>query len=168
MGCGAPRLHTWMDAWPSKNLICSRSPPFLRQSFAQVWRRSWAPKCSIPMAPIARPRSKLPSRSIPLPRRTLFWRPAEQPSGAVAGGSRPGVHRELDPNGDGYCANAVAFAAEIGDHPAALALLNILHLERGQLGPAQSAARHLSGVSVDFIASILRGIILSEAGVAQW
>src|ERR1700720_4491587 len=38
-----------MELCPSKNLICSRSPPFLRQSLAQVRRRSWAPKCSIPI-----------------------------------------------------------------------------------------------------------------------
>ena len=42
--------------------------------------------------------------------------------------------------GNGHSANATAFAAEIGDYPAAPALLNILYGERGQLGPAQSAA----------------------------
>jgi hypothetical protein len=34
------------DECPSKNLICSKSPPFFLQSLAQVRRRSWAPKCS--------------------------------------------------------------------------------------------------------------------------
>jgi hypothetical protein len=40
---------SWIEEWPSRNLICSRSPPFFRQSLAQVRRRSWAPKCSIPI-----------------------------------------------------------------------------------------------------------------------
>ena len=104
-----------------------------------------------------------------LPRDTPFlgYRP-EQPSGTMPSGSRPDVHQELDPHWDGHSANAAAFAGRIGDHSAALALLNILHLERGQLGSAQSTAHHLSGVGVDFSESILRGIILSEAGVAQW
>jgi len=31
-------------------LICSRSPPLLRQSFAHVRRRSWAPNRSIPIS----------------------------------------------------------------------------------------------------------------------
>lgn len=48
---------------------------------------------------------------------------------------------ELDPHGDGHSANAAAFAVEIGDHPAPLALLNILFGERGQFDPARSAAR---------------------------
>jgi len=61
----------------------------------------------------------------------------EQSSGTMAGGSRPSVHQELDPHGDGHRANAAAFAAEIGDHPAAFALLNILYGERGQLSPTQ-------------------------------
>jgi hypothetical protein len=64
----------------------------------------------------------------------------EQPPGAVAGGSRPGVNQNLDPHGDGHRANAAAFAVKIGNHPPTLALLNILHFERGQLGTAQSAA----------------------------
>jgi hypothetical protein len=54
----------------------------------------------------------------------------------MAGGSRLGVHQNLDPHGDGHRANAATFAAEIGDHPAAFALLNILYSERGQLSPA--------------------------------
>ena len=99
---------------------------------------------------------------------STFGDRAEQPSGALTGGSRPDVHQEPDTRRKGNRADAAAFAAEICDHPAALALLNILYGERGQFGPAQSAAHHLSGVSVDFIASILRGIIRSEAGVAQW
>jgi len=55
----------------------------------------------------------------------------ELPSGTMASGSRPRVHQELNPHGDGHRANAATFAAEIGNHPAAFALLNILHLERG-------------------------------------
>ena len=35
---------------PRRNLIGSRSPPFFRHSFAQVLRRSCAPKCSIPIS----------------------------------------------------------------------------------------------------------------------
>lgn len=49
------------------------------------------------------------------------------------------VMREWRSQGNGHSANAAAFAAEISDYPAALAPLNILYGERGQLGPAQSA-----------------------------
>jgi hypothetical protein len=59
----------------------------------------------------------------------------------MPGGSRPSVHQELDPQGNGYSANAITFAGQIGDHPEAPALLNILFGERGQFDPAQSAAR---------------------------
>jgi hypothetical protein len=47
--------------------------------------------------------------------------------------------REWRSQGNGHIENAAAFAAEICDFSAALALLNILYRERGQLGPAQSA-----------------------------
>ena len=61
--CGVPKIreksrppleskvvvHRDLDICPSRNLICSRSPPFFLHSFAQVRRRSWAPKCSIPI-----------------------------------------------------------------------------------------------------------------------
>src|SRR5260370_17738592 len=51
MSCSEPRYRSvvWIEEWPSRNFICSRSPPLLRQSLAQVRRRSWAPKCSIPI-----------------------------------------------------------------------------------------------------------------------
>jgi hypothetical protein len=92
------------------------------------------------LSPIARPRSTLPVAQF-LSHETPFWGyRTEQPSGTVPGGSRPGVHQELDPYGDGHSANTAAFAGRIGDHPAALALLNIIHGERGQLGPAQCFA----------------------------
>src|SRR6202042_1577808 len=39
-----------MEEWPSRNLICSIFPPFLRQSLAQVRRRSCAPKRSMPIS----------------------------------------------------------------------------------------------------------------------
>ena len=61
---------------------------------------------------------------------------AQQVPGAVPGLSRPSVDQLLDPQGHGHGTNAAAFAAQIGDHTAALALLNILHIERGQLGTA--------------------------------
>jgi hypothetical protein len=34
------RSVVWIEEWPSRNLICSRSPPFFLHSFAQVRRRS--------------------------------------------------------------------------------------------------------------------------------
>ncbi len=42
ISCSEPRYRSvvWMDECPSRNLICSRSPPAFRQSFAQVRRRS--------------------------------------------------------------------------------------------------------------------------------
>lgn len=39
----------WIEECPSRNLICLRSPPALRQSLAQVRRRSCAPKRSMPI-----------------------------------------------------------------------------------------------------------------------
>jgi len=38
----------WTDACPSKNWICSSSPPRSWQSFAQVRRRSCRAMCSKP------------------------------------------------------------------------------------------------------------------------
>jgi len=51
ISCSEPRYRSvvWIEECPSRNLICSRSPPFLRQSLAQVRRRSWAPKRSMPI-----------------------------------------------------------------------------------------------------------------------
>jgi hypothetical protein len=51
MSCSEPRYRSvvWIDECPNRNLICSRSPPLFRHSLAQVRRRSWAPKCSIPI-----------------------------------------------------------------------------------------------------------------------
>src|SRR3981189_2577924 len=51
ISCSDPRYLSvvWIDECPSRNLICSRSPPFFLHNFAQVRRRSWAPKCSIPI-----------------------------------------------------------------------------------------------------------------------
>ena len=45
ISCSEPRYLSvvCMDECPSKNLICSRSPPAFRQSLAQVRRRSCAP-----------------------------------------------------------------------------------------------------------------------------
>jgi hypothetical protein len=85
-----------------------------------------------------------PDRSIAqfLPHDTPFiGNRTEQSFRTMPGGSRPSVHQELDPQGNGYSANAITFAGQIGDHPEAPALLNILFGERGQFDPAQSAAR---------------------------
>ncbi len=42
ISCSDPRYRSvvWIEECPSRNLICSRSPPALRQSLAQVRRRS--------------------------------------------------------------------------------------------------------------------------------
>src|SRR5277367_4331635 len=52
ISCSAPRYRSvvCIDECPSKNLICSRSPPAFRQSLAQVRRRSWAPNRSTPIS----------------------------------------------------------------------------------------------------------------------
>ena len=49
ISCSDPRQRSvvCMDECPSRNLICSRSPPLFLQSFAQDLRKSWAPKRSI-------------------------------------------------------------------------------------------------------------------------
>jgi hypothetical protein len=51
ISCSEPRYRSvvWIEECPSRNLICSRSPPLFRHSLAQVLRRSWAPKRSIPI-----------------------------------------------------------------------------------------------------------------------
>jgi hypothetical protein len=51
IACSDPKYRSvvGIDECPSRNLICSKSPPFLRQSFAQVRRRPCAPKWSIPI-----------------------------------------------------------------------------------------------------------------------
>jgi hypothetical protein len=88
-----------------------------------------------------RPIAQLLSRDTPY----LGYRP-EQPSGTMPSGSRPDVHQELDPHGDGHSANVATFAGQIGYHPAAPVLLNILFGERGQFDPAQSAPSSISSV----------------------
>ena len=50
ISCSDPRYRSviWIEECPSRNLICSRSPPLFLHSFAQVRLRSCAPKHSIP------------------------------------------------------------------------------------------------------------------------
>src|SRR5258706_16419549 len=107
-----------MDECPSRNLICSRSPPFFLHSFAQVRRRSWALKCSIPICfddcstTDQTAQSLRVSRFIfPLFETDRSSRPSSMPAAAVQ------ASMQLDPDGDGDGAVAPALALEVGQNP---------------------------------------------------
>jgi hypothetical protein len=68
-------------------LICSRSPPALRQSFAQVQRRRWAPKFSTPIKGLPFSQSDLRDRT-------------QQPCPIDASGSLPCLDTKPDPDRD--------------------------------------------------------------------
>src|SRR5258705_1896556 len=130
-----------MDECPSRNLICSRSAPLFLHSFAQVRRRSWAPKCSMPICfddcstidQIAQSLS-VSRLTFPLFETDRSSRPSSMPAAVI---------QALMPcstqMGDGDGADAPALALEVGQHPPALALLDGLRIELGQLVPPEGA-----------------------------
>ena len=65
---------------------------------------------------------------------------AQDPPLGDAGRGAPEVDRLLDPGRDGDGAQAAVLAAEVDDHPAAVALLDVLDRQRHGLAAAQPAA----------------------------
>ena len=65
---------------------------------------------------------------------------AEHAALANPGGVHLEVERELHPGGHRNRPHPAVFAAEIDDHPAAVALLDVLHGQRHRLAAAQAAA----------------------------
>jgi hypothetical protein len=51
-------------------------------------------------------------------------------------GLAPEIDRQLDPGGNCYRAQAAVLAAQIGDRPAPIPLLEVIHVQRRCLGPA--------------------------------
>src|SRR5579875_2206198 len=107
-----------MEECPSRNLICSRSPPAFRQSFAQVRRRSWAPKRSIP---IWRADSVTMDQIAQSPRLAPTFPPLvmDRSSGLFVDPRRglPGFDALFDPHGYGDGADASALAAHVDYDP---------------------------------------------------
>jgi len=88
----------------------------MRQSLAQVRRRSWAPKRSTPISfadlPALRDRTQHPA--------------------LLDGASgHPGIDSLFDPDRHSYRPNASSLPFEIGQHPAALPKLDGLDIEGG-------------------------------------
>jgi len=57
-----------------------------------------------------------------------------------AGGGEPDIHVHLRPAGHGHGSNAIMFANEVWNDPAAIALLNVFHVERRSLAAAKTTA----------------------------
>ena len=70
------------------------------------------------------------------------WRLSERRIRSLgdAGGVAPEVDRLLDPGRDGDRAQAAVLAAQIDDHPAAVALLDVVDRQRHGFAAAQAAA----------------------------
>ena len=143
MSCLEPRYRSvvWIEEWPSRNLICSGSPPLFRQSFAQVRRRSWAPKRSIPIFFDDCSTTDQTAHSLRVSRLTFpLLDRAQQRAVFDAGRDHPGVDALLDPDGDGNGADAPALALKVGQDPPSLSLLDGLDIELGQLVAPEGAA----------------------------
>ena len=119
-----------MEEWPSRNLICSRSPPDFLQSLAQVRRRSWAPNRSIPISfadcsdhgpnrPVAQALADLPD----------FGDRSQESALLYAGSGHPDIDSLLEPDRDRDRTNASSLPFEIGQHPAAFPQLDGLDFE---------------------------------------
>lgn len=79
-----------------------------------------------------------------------------------SGGRRPTIQRLLDPCRDGDGTDAAVLAAEVDEHPAAVALLDVFDRERGGFGAAAQPATAEKGqddaIALAFARSRVRSV----------
>jgi hypothetical protein len=121
----------WIEECPSRNLICSRSPPFFNYRLFNYRLFNYRLFNYRPDCPVAQ------SIAFELP---AFGNRTQQPPIFETGRGPPGIDALLDPDGDGDGADAPALAFEVGQHPPSLSLLNGSDVELGQLVLPEGAA----------------------------
>ena len=114
----------------------------MRQSFAQVLRRSWAPKRSTPIcfAEIGNDGPDGPVAQFGPHYLPALAYGAKEPSVFKLGCSHRRVDTLLDPERNGDGADAATLATHVRNHPTSLTHLDVLDVEVRQLPPAQGAA----------------------------
>ena len=142
--CSVPRYRSvvWTEAWPSSSWICSRSPPARRHNFAQVRRRSWGASSQLGLPGIANhqtPDDLFVQDPASLHLASFRHRP-EDPAFGDSGHRGPPINAGLDPGRDGDGADPISLADQIRQHPAGLALLQVLEFTTQKLCTAEAAA----------------------------
>jgi len=142
--CFDPRYRSVVstDTWPSRNWICSSSPPATWQSRAHVRRRScWRERFDPGFR--SRGLDDLPDHlgsDAATPDAPGSMDRAEDLAARDSSCVCPFIDSALDPHRHRDSANVIGLAVEIGDHPVFFSQLGVLHRQGEQLTSTQAAS----------------------------